>query len=102
MVINANIFSYKNEEKIDQMIKFCKNKKIDVAITSEKNCKWTTRTKDTMSHKIKVLGTETRCHYACIKACETTNAEWFQGELMNAMTGRTSSFIQCQQVKLMT
>ena len=43
----------KTFRKIDQMIEFCKNKKIDVAILSETNGKWKTRTTDAMSSKIK-------------------------------------------------
>ena len=74
MSINANSFSYKNEEKIDQMIDFCKNNKIDIVMISETNCKWTTRTKDLMSSKMKTLGRETRCSYADSKAHKTTNS----------------------------
>ena len=53
MSMNANSFSYENEEKIDQLIDFCKNNKIDAAMTSETNCKQATRTKDMMSSKMK-------------------------------------------------
>ena len=64
MSINANSFSRKNAENIDQMIEFCKNNRIDIVMISEMNFKWTTRTKDLMSYKMKALGRETRCHYA--------------------------------------
>ena len=73
MVMNANSFTYKNEEKIDQIIEFCKNNEIDIAMISETNCKWTTRTKDLMSYKIKSLGMEARYHCADSKAHKNTN-----------------------------
>ena len=44
-----------NAEKIDQMIEFCKINKIDVAILSETNGKWITRTTDIMNSKVKEL-----------------------------------------------
>ena len=100
MSTNANSFSCENEEKIDQMIDFCKNNKIDVVIISETNCKWTTTAKDTMSSKMKTLGRETRCSYADNKARKTTNSEWSQGGLMSMMTGKTSSLMQHQEVKI--
>ena len=55
MEINANSFVYENEEKIDQMIEFCKNNEIDIVMMSKTNCKWTSRTKDLMSYKMKAL-----------------------------------------------
>ena len=100
MSINANSFSYKNEEKIDQMIDFCKNNKIDIVMISETNCKWTTRTKDLMSSKMKTLGRETRCSCADSKAHKTKNLEWLQRGLMSAITGKTSSLIQHQELKI--
>ena len=66
---------HKHAEKIDQMIAFCKNNKIDVAMLSETNGKWTTRTTDTMSSKMKKLGRETRCSYSDRKANETTDSD---------------------------
>ena len=42
--------------KIEQMIEFCNNNKIDVAMLSETNGKWTTRTADKMSSRMKELG----------------------------------------------
>ena len=56
MVINTNGFRDKYAEKIDQMIEFCKNNKIDVAMLSETSGKWKTRTTDIMSSKINELG----------------------------------------------
>ena len=99
MSINASSFSYKNEEKIDQMIDFCKNNKVDIVMISETNCKWKTRTKDLMSSKMKTLGKETRYSCADSKAHKTTNSEWLQGGLMSVMTGKMSSLIQHQEVK---
>ena len=37
LVINANSFSCTHEEKIDKMIDFCKNNKIDIVMISETN-----------------------------------------------------------------
>ena len=88
VAMNANSFSCKNEEKIDQMIKFCKNNKIGMSITSETNCKWTTRNKDLISYKIRALGREERWYHADSKSNETTTTDWSQGGLMNVTTGR--------------
>ena len=49
MAMNANSFSCKIEEQIDQMIEFCKNDKICIVMASETNCKQVTRRKDLMS-----------------------------------------------------
>ena len=53
-----------------------------------------------MSSKMKTLGWETRCYYADSKAHKTTNSEWLQGGLMNIITGKISSLIQHQEVKI--
>ena len=49
--MNSNEFRDKYAEKIDQMIEFCKNDKIDTARLSETNGKFTTRT--TEKNKLK-------------------------------------------------
>ena len=67
---------------------------------SKTNGKWTTRTTDVMSAKMKELGRETRCYYADSKAHKTTDSYWLQGGLMNVITGKISSLIQHQQVKI--
>ena len=51
--MTTNGFREKYAEKIEQMIEFCKNNKIDVVILSEINRKWTTRTTHIMSSKMK-------------------------------------------------
>ena len=56
LLMNVNGLRCKHEEKIDQMKEFCKNNKIDVAMLSKTNGKWTTRTTDVMSAKMKELG----------------------------------------------
>ena len=61
MPTSASSFSHKNEEKIDQVIDFCKNNKVGMVMASKTNCKWETRTKDLMSSKMKTLGREARC-----------------------------------------
>ena len=56
--MNANGFRDKLAKKIDQMIEFCNNNKICVAMLSETNVKRKTRTADMMSSKMKELGRE--------------------------------------------
>ena len=92
--------SHINAEKIDQMIEFCKINKIDVAILSETNEKWITRTTDIMNSKVKELRRETSCYYADIKPNEIIDSDWLEGGTMNVITGRISSLIQPQQVKI--
>ena len=75
MVMNANGCRDQHVEKIDQIIECCKNKKVKVAMLSKTNGKWTTRTTDAMSSKMKELGRETRCHYADVKAHEKTDSD---------------------------
>ena len=89
-----------NAEKIDQMIEFCKINKIDVAILSETNGKWITRTTDIMNSKVKELRRETSCYYADSKPNEIIDSDWLEGGTMNVITGRISSLIQPQQVKI--
>ena len=64
IVINTNGFRDKYAEKIDQMIEFCKNNKIDITMMSKTNGKWTARTTDIMNSKMKEQGRETSCYYA--------------------------------------
>ena len=75
------------------MIEFCDNNKIDIAMKSETNCRWTTRTAYLMSYEMKALWRETTCHHTDSKSQKPTNTEWSQGGLMNAITGRMSSLI---------
>ena len=49
---------------------------------------------------MKALGKETRCHCADSKTQKTTNSKWLKGGLMNVITGRMSSLIQHQEVKI--
>ena len=51
--MNENGFRNKHAEKIDQMIEFCKNNKIDAAMLSKTNGKQTKRTIDAMTSKKK-------------------------------------------------
>ena len=99
LVTNEKGFRRRHEEKIDQMTEFGKNNQIDVVMLSKTNGKCTTRTTDAMSSKIKVLGRETTCYHANSKAHKTIDSDWFQGGLMNVITGKMSSLIQHQQEK---
>ena len=72
IVMNENGSRCQHEEKIDEIVEFCKNNQIDTVLLSEANGKWKTRTTDVMSSKIKALGRETRCYYKDSKAHKTT------------------------------
>ena len=51
---------------------------------SETNGKWTTRTADITSSKMKKkLGRETRCYHVDSKSYEAADSDWLQGEMMN-------------------
>ena len=94
MTSNANSFSYKMRKRSIKWSNIEKNNKIDIAMASKTSWKWTIRTKDATSCKMKVLGRETRCSYAESKSHKTTNSEWLQGGLMNVVTRRMPSLIQ--------
>ena len=64
---------------------------------SETNGKWTTRTTDMMSSKMKVLG---RCCYEDRKAHKTTDADFLQRGTMSVSTCKVSSLIQYKKVKI--
>ena len=81
------------------MTEFCVKNQIDLVMLSETNGKWTTRTTDATSSKMKVLGRETRCYYSDSKAHKTRDSDWLQGRLMNVTTCKTSGLIQHQQEK---
>ena len=93
MIMNTNGFRTNHTEKIDQMIECFKHNKIDIAMLSETNWKWTTRTTDTMSSKMKEFGRETRCYYLDRKAYETTDSDWLQGGMMSVTIVKISSII---------
>ena len=53
LAMNLSGFRYNHEEKIDQMTRFCKENQIDTLMLRIKNGKWTPKTTDVMSSKMK-------------------------------------------------
>ena len=80
IVMNENGSRCQHEEKIDEIVEFCKNNQIDTVLLSEANGKCRTRTLDSIISKMKALGRETRCYFEDRKAHKKQTETGFQEE----------------------
>ena len=75
LCLNANGMRYRNNQKIVQLVEFCKQYKLDITIITETNIKQTIKSTNIMKSKFKELGRNLEIIIADSKVCETIDSD---------------------------
>jgi len=89
---NVNGLRPDQNEKINQFIEFMIQNKVNIALLTETNTKWSTDVIDKIDRKLQELGRNTEAIYIDSKLYNTTTSDWLQGGIMNVITGGIKSF----------
>ena len=73
--MNVNRLKPDQREKMEQFKEFVMQKKVDIALLTETNMKWTTDITDKMSYHLQEFGRNTMAIFGDSKSYNTTNSD---------------------------
>lgn len=99
LCINVNRMRTKGNEKIYQLINFCKKNEVDIVQITKTNSKQITITESVIKAKFYRLGRELEIIFADSKAHYTTKSDWLQGGMLNLIRGKIPSLLKKEDIK---
>ena len=98
--MNVNKMRCCNNEKIIQLVEFCKRNKVNAVFVTKPNIKWTIKSCDIIKNKLNGLERSLEVIVADSKAYLAIDSDWLQGGTIAIICRNTLSLIQKEQIKI--